>query len=187
MARARVTPLGAVVAGAAAGALGTAAMDALWYRRYQRGGGRDSFAAWEFSEGVATWDDASAPGQAGGRVLTGLLGRDVPDQWARTTQNVVHWATGIGWGVQFGVVAASLRRPSWRLGLVLGPTAWLTSYAALAPTGLYKPIWEYDAPTLAKDLSAHMAFGAVTGLSFGVLSWRPRRAGGPRRARRAAA
>jgi len=175
MARSRVTPLGAVVAGALAGAVGAAAMDAVWYRRYRRGGGTASFSAWEFSENVEKWDDVSAPGQVGQRVLSGFLGRDLPEQWARPTQNAVHWATGIGWGVQFGVLAASLRRPAWRLGLALGPAAWGSSYALLGAAGVYKPIWEYDGPTLAKDLSAHMAYGAATGLSFGVLAWRPRR------------
>ena len=31
---------------------------------------------------------------------------------------------------------------------------------------IYKPIWEYDAKTLAKDLSAHLAYGAGTGSAF---------------------
>jgi hypothetical protein len=32
--------------------------------------------------------------------------------------------------------------------------------------GLYKPIWEYDAKTLAWDLSGHLAYGAGTGAAF---------------------
>jgi hypothetical protein len=38
--------------GAAAGALGTAAMDALWYARYRRGGGHGDFVGWETSAGL---------------------------------------------------------------------------------------------------------------------------------------
>ena len=31
---------------------------------------------------------------------------------------------------------------------------------------IYKPIWKYDAKTLARDLSAHLAYGAGTGAAF---------------------
>lgn len=160
-----LSPLGAVIAGAVAGAVGTVAMDAVWYRRYQRGGGEDSPVDWEFSAGASKWDDVSAPGQVGRRVVEGFLGHELPDRWARTTQNVVHWATGISWGVQFAIVASSVRRPV-RLLPALGPTAWASSYALLGAAKIYKPIWEYDAKTLADDLSAHAVFGAATGATF---------------------
>jgi hypothetical protein len=35
--------------------------------------------------------------------------------------------------------------------------------------GRYKQIWEYDAKTLATDLSAHLAYGAGTGAAFSLL------------------
>jgi len=35
---------------------------------------------------------------------------------------------------------------------------------------VYKPIWQYDARTLAKDLSAHLAYGIGTAAAFRVLS-----------------
>lgn len=41
MARKTVTPLGAVLMGISAGAAGTAAMDLVWYRRYQMSGAED--------------------------------------------------------------------------------------------------------------------------------------------------
>jgi hypothetical protein len=171
MSRRRVglSPLGAVVAGAFAGAVGTAAMDAVWYRRYRRSGGQDGPRAWEFAAGTKTWDDASAPGQVGKRVAEGFVGHELPDAWARPTQNTMHWLTGMGWGVQFGIVAASVRRPI-RLIPALGPTAWLASYALLGAAKLYKPIWEYDAKTLGQDLSAHLVFGAATGATFVALN-----------------
>ncbi|MPY94027.1 MAG: hypothetical protein GEV08_13470 [Acidimicrobiia bacterium] len=144
-------------------------MDALWYVRHRRTGGDEGPLAWEFG-GVHTWDDVSAPGQVGKRLLEGFLDREVPDQWAALTQNVVHWGTGVAWGVQFGVVAGSLRRPSWLGGLVLGPVAWVTAYAVLPLAKLYKPIWEYDAATLAKDLSAHLVYGTATGAVLAALA-----------------
>jgi hypothetical protein len=163
------TPLGAVVAGAVAGAVGTVAMDVVWYVRHRRGGGTTGPLAWEFG-GVDGWDDVSAPGQVGKRVAEGFVGHELDDRWAQPTQNLVHWGTGMAWGAQFGLVAGSLRRRSWAAGLALGPVAWLTSYAVLPIAGVYQPIWEYDAKTLAKDLSAHLVYGAATGAAFTALA-----------------
>lgn len=39
---------------------------------------------------------------------------------------------------------------------------WALGYVVLPQAGLYKQIWKYDVETLAKDLSAHLAYGAVT-------------------------
>jgi len=41
--------------------------------------------------------------------------------------------------------------------------------------GLYKPIWEYDRHTLAKDLSAHLVYGLTTAVVFNRLTSRSRR------------
>ena len=98
------------VSGLVAGAVGTAAMDGLWYRRHRRGGGTQAPLEWEFSAGTKSWDEVSTPGQVGHLVLRRLVGADVPDRWARTTQNVVHWATGMGWGAQLGLAAAVTTR-----------------------------------------------------------------------------
>jgi hypothetical protein len=35
---------------------------------------------------------------------------------------------------------------------------------------VYKPIWEYDARTLARDLGAHMVYGFVTAAALGALT-----------------
>jgi hypothetical protein len=32
--------------------------------------------------------------------------------------------------------------------------------------GVYKPIWEYDVPTLWQDLSAHLVYGLGTAVTF---------------------
>ncbi len=41
-----LTPPGVVVRGAAAGAVGTVAMDLLWFSRYRRNGGDSRFVDW---------------------------------------------------------------------------------------------------------------------------------------------
>jgi hypothetical protein len=51
-------------------------------------------------------------------------------------------------------------------------TAWLASYALLAPAGLYEPIWKYRPEVLAKDASAHLVYGLATAGAFRVLAGR---------------
>jgi hypothetical protein len=160
----------AALFGAAAGAAGTAAMDVIEFARYRRGGGTEKLLGWETADGVETWDNASGPGQFGKRLAERLSGREMPDHWARSTTNLVHCATGLGWGAQFGLLNGSSRRHQWELALLLGPTVWLAGYVILPLAKVYKPIWEYDGATLAKDLSVHMAYGAVTAATFGALT-----------------
>ncbi|BBU24384.1 hypothetical protein [Mycobacterium xenopi] len=168
--RVRLTPLGAVLRGALAGAVGTLAMDLLWYRRYRRQGGDSGFAAWETSAGLATWEDAPAPAQVGKRLFEGVFDRDLAPTRARLVNNVVHWAIGSGWGALFGLVSASVsRRPLWQ-GPAFGAGVWLQSYAVLVPAKLYEPIWEYDLKTLGKDLSAHLVYGSATDGVFRLLA-----------------
>ena len=111
---------------------------------------------------LPTGTTRSTPGKLGGKLLRVVARRPAPDSWARPTTNIVHWLTGAGWGIQYSVLGRNAGRGRWALGLLLGPSAWATSYVVLPPLGLYKPIWEYDAGTLEKDLSAHMLFGIVT-------------------------
>ncbi|MET0325420.1 MAG: hypothetical protein ABW219_09375 [Ilumatobacteraceae bacterium] len=159
-----------LVAGAVAGAAGTVAMDLLLYGRYRRGGGKDRLWGWESAADVTSWDEASAPGQVGQKLERLVLRRPPADRWARTSTNVMHWATGIGFGVQYGALAAVTSRRPWIRALAVGPAAWLTGYAVLPLAGVYQPIWKYDARTLADDLSAHLVFGGVTSAVFAALA-----------------
>ncbi len=159
-----------VVAGALAGVAGTAAMDQLLYARFRGDGGKDGFWDWEFAGSVMSWDDASAPGQLGRKALRQLTGHEPPDEWARPTTNVVHWATGIGWGLLYGALASTTSRHPWARALGLGPAAWLSGYVILPLAKVYKPIWKYDTKTLANDLSAHILYGTAVSTAFWALS-----------------
>ena len=159
-----------LAAGAVAGAVGTAAMDLLLYQRYRRDGGKDAFATWELAAGVTSWEEASAPGLVGQKLERLVTRRPPPDRWARTTTNLVHWATGIGWGLQYGALAGRTAQHPLVRALALGPAAWLSGYAVLPLAGVYQPIWEYDARTLGEDLSAHLVFGGVTSAVFAALT-----------------
>jgi hypothetical protein len=164
-----MTPLGALARGVVAGALGTTAMDLVMYRRYRREGGAQPLLEWEFSAGLEDWEGAAAPAHVGRRVVEGLFQVELAPKWARLTNNIMHWGYGLVWGAQYGLVAGSARRLSHGNGLVLGPVVFLSGYVVLPLAKLYKPIWEYDGATLAKDLSAHMAYGIVTAEAFRLL------------------
>jgi uncharacterized membrane protein YagU involved in acid resistance len=132
-------------------------MDLVWFARSKRGGDDRGFVEWEFST-KPDWNEVSAPGQVGKRVVEGFL------------QRVMHWGYGVLWGVQYGIVAGSLSRRRVAPAMLLGPVVWASSYAVLPLAKLYKPIWQYDAETLAKDLSAHMAYGLATAITFRILT-----------------
>ena len=155
--------------GALAGVAGTVAMDALWYLRYRRDGGTDRAWRWETAEAVTTWEQASAPGQLGRKALRIVLRRPPPDTWARSTTNVLHWATGAGWGLQYAALAGRAAAPPWLPAIALGPAAWLSSYVVLPLAKVYRPIWEYDARTLGRDLSAHLVYGLATSGAYAAL------------------
>ncbi len=164
--------MGALARGVVAAGLGTLAMDLVVYRRYRADGGEQAFGDWELSAGLEDWDGAAAPAQVGRRLVEGLFQVELAPRWARLTNNVMHWGYGLAWGAQYGVVAGSARRLPPGLGLALGPVVFASGYVVLPLAKLYKPIWEYDASTLAKDLSAHLAYGLVTAESFRLLAGR---------------
>jgi Protein of unknown function (DUF1440) len=165
-----LTPIGAVVRGLVAGAVGTAAMDALLFERYRSGGGDEAVAEWEFSEGLSSWDDAPAPAKVGKRLVEGLFQIEIPASRVPLVNNVTHWAFGILSGAQYGIVAGSLRKQRVLYGLPFGASVWAGGYVVLPAAMLYKPIWDYDLKTLAKDLSAHLVFGLTTATAFQLLS-----------------
>lgn len=167
MSRSPLSPYDLVV-GAVAGATGTFAMDVLLYRRHRREGGRDGFIDWERSATTRSFDDGAAPAQVGRR-LARSVGVEIPPRFAGTTNSVVHWTTGVTWGVTGGAVAAVSGIAVVPVGIAVGLAAFVTSYAVLVPSGIYKPIREYDAETLSRDASAHALYGTVCGLALAAL------------------
>jgi hypothetical protein len=158
------------VAGVLAGAAGTAAMDLLLYVRYRQANGKESFRHWELADDVTTWDEASAPGQLARRAWRRFTGDEPPDVWARPATNIVHWATGVGWGAAYGVLASATSRRPWSRALALGPVAWLSGYVVLPLAKVYEPIWKYDKRALVEDLTAHLVYGDVASAVFWALT-----------------
>jgi hypothetical protein len=156
------------IRGALAGVLATAAMDLVWYRRYRAGGGDQGLLEWEFAGSATDFgEDAPAPARVG-KLVADRVGVDLPDDAAATTNSVVHWMTGIGWGKVGGMLAGAVPVPAVGVGIATGVAAWGASYAVLAPLGIYRPITEYDRETLWKDLSAHLVFGTVLGAALAL-------------------
>jgi hypothetical protein len=164
-----MTPLAAVVAGSLAGAVGTVCLDTVHYLKYRRTGGKQAPLEWEFAP-VDSWENAPDPGQVGKRLIEGFTQRELPDRWAWPVSTVMHWSYGSAWGALYGILAGSSRRPRIWYALPFGAVVWVSGYLVLPEGGLYKPIWEYDAKTLATDLSAHLAYGAGTGATFWLLA-----------------
>lgn len=167
-----LTPLGAVIRGLVAGAVGIAAMDLVRFARHEREGGERSFRDWEFSSGL-TWETAPAPAQVGKRIMEGVFQRELSDDAAPVVNNVTHWAYGLWWGSVYGILAGSTSSPKLLLGLPFGVLVWTSAYVVMPLAKLYKPIWEYDAKTLWMDLSAHIAYGLGTAATFRLLAARP--------------
>jgi hypothetical protein len=166
-----MTPIAAVIGGVLAGVVGTVCLDIVGYVRYRRGGGPKKPLEWEFAK-VDSWADAPDPGRFGKLAIEGLTRRQLPDKWAWPVSTVMHWGYGSSAAAVYGIVAGSLRRPNPLYGLPFGAAVWGASYVVLPLTGIYKPIWEYDAKTLAQDLAGHLAYGAGTGAAFWLCSKR---------------
>jgi hypothetical protein len=164
-----MTPLAAVASGLLAGAVGTVCLDTVEYLKYRRAGGTQSPLGWEFAP-VETWEAAPDPGQVARRVIEGFTQRKLPDRLAWPISTAAHWGYGSAAAAVYGILAGSRRRPHAWYGLRFGAAVWATSYVVLPEGGLYKPIWQYDAKTLAIDLSAHLAYGAGTGTAFWLLA-----------------
>lgn len=167
--RPRVTPVGALMRGLAAGALGTAAMDGLLFARYRRSGGTTGLEQWELSSGLSSWDEAPAPAQVGRRLVEGLFQVQLAPKWVPLVNNVTHWGFGMLSGAQYGLVAESLAKLRIGYGLPFGASVWAVGYVVLPAAKLYEPIWKYDRNTLAEDLSAHLVYGLATATALRLL------------------
>jgi hypothetical protein len=154
-----------------AGAVGTAAMDLLLYRRYRREGGKEPPGRWELAAGVTSWDEASAPRATrpeGGAprhaaATPRQLGPDHDERRALGNRHRLgasstpHWPAGRP-GARGCVPSHRARRCGWR------------ATRSFRWAGVYRPIWEYHAQGLAKDLSAHLVFGTTTSAVFATLT-----------------
>jgi hypothetical protein len=163
----KITPLGAVACGVAAGVVGTACMTAIQEVMARRRRAHAPGVAQE-SDGDP-WDKAPAPALLAKRVIEGVLQREVPAERIPLLTNAVHWGYGTAMGGLYGLVEGSVRpRPALH-GPVFGLGVWAGSYASLVPLGLYKPPWHYKASSIGKDVSYHLAYGSGVAAGYALL------------------
>jgi len=158
--------LRSVARGLGAGAIGTLAMDTLWYVRYRWGGGKTNFLAWEFASGAKSWGEAPAPARLAKLEYEALTERPLALNRETLADDVAHWAYALTWGCVFGAAVGSSRRTNLWQGPMLGVLCFLTGYVTLPIAGIYKPIWSYDVKTLWQDLSAHLVYGTTVAAAF---------------------
>lgn len=166
---ARVTPLGAVVRGLAAGVIGTAVMTA-WQELSMKlqssgedGGGDENPAAGQQQD---PWEQASAPAKVARKMLEGVFDHKVPPEKIGLLTNTMHWGYGTSWGALYGLIQGTSPGPPLRRGLLFAGGVWAMSYVMLVPMGLYQPPWEYPPKEVAMDVSFHMAYGAGVGAGY---------------------
>ncbi|HYX83484.1 MAG TPA: hypothetical protein VE777_00810 [Gaiellales bacterium] len=154
----KLTPLGAVSRGIAAGVVGTACMTAVQEVMARRRPVRAGTATEEKPDDP--WAKAPAPAQLARRVIEGVFQREVSADRIPLFTNAVHWGYGTAMGGLYGILQGTLRdRPAVH-GPLFGLGVWASSYATLVPLGLYEPPWHYKASSIAKDVSYHLAYGS---------------------------
>ncbi len=151
--RSRTTPLGAVIKGLVAGAIGTAVMTA-----YQLA------AAKAMGSG-----SSNVPGEVGKRVLEGVFQREVSDEQVEQLTNPVHVIYGVSWGPLYGIVQSSLSRGSGRHGLAFGTAVWGASLVQLPAMKLAPPVWEMSPSSIALDLSYHLVYGLGVAAGYAAI------------------
>lgn len=167
---ARVTPLGAVARGLAAGVIGTAAMTA-WQEVSMKLqiSGEDGGAESQAAQQPDPWEQAPVPAKMARKIIEGVFDRTVSDQRIGFLTNAMHWAYGTSWGALYGLIQGSAPGPALRRGMLFGSGVWATSYLILVPMGLYQPPWRYPLRQLALDVSYHLAYGAGLGWGYAVI------------------
>jgi len=80
---------------------------------------------------------------------------------------LVHYATGIGWGALFGLLAPRVAVPALLAGAAFGAVVWIVGDEGIVPAlGFAKGPRAYPASAHAKALAAHLVYGTATAASF---------------------
>jgi hypothetical protein len=154
--------------GLLAGAAGTAAMTA-WQElaaRLRDPGGETTGITEPAGD---PWEEAPAPAKVAKLIGERVLHLEVPARRIGFLTNAMHWGTGTGWGVAYGLLAARRGRSTLGDGLAFGVLVWMSSYAQLVPLGIYEPPWKYSPGVIALDVSYHLVYGGGTAVAFAAL------------------
>jgi uncharacterized membrane protein YagU involved in acid resistance len=156
----RPTPLGAIVRGLIAGAVGTGIMTVAQElpARLQPSG--DSGQSGDGGDAPRDpWEQASVPAQVARRISEGVFHREIAAERIPLLTHAMHWAYGTGWGAVYGLLAGTRDGGSLPTGALFGSGVWSMSYVQLVPMGLYEPPWTYAAKDVAMEVGYHLAYG----------------------------
>jgi uncharacterized membrane protein YagU involved in acid resistance len=118
---------------------------------------------------------AQAPGPEGlaaefaHKVSSGLFGYDISG-YEHLAGEVVHFTYGGLWGVLFGLLQGSYRRPPGPFGALFGLLVWLAGPALLVPAMRLLPPPTRERPArLATMLGGHLVYGLAVATAFEAL------------------
>jgi uncharacterized membrane protein YagU involved in acid resistance len=103
------------------------------------------------------------------KVAAGIFGQDIgPD--VRLAGRVVHLAYGSAWGMLYGLLQATYRRPPAAFGATYGLAVWLVGPAFLVPAMrlMGRPSEEPPARSVAL-IAGHLAYGVALATTFEAL------------------
>lgn len=163
----RITPVGAIVRGLVAGAIGTAVFTGYQTAksRLTNGGGGDSGPP-------ESWDEASTPAKAGKKFLEGVFDEHPKVEHIPALSQAMHWGFGVAWGPVYGIMRESFKAHPIVQGAALGSLVVAFDYTALPAMKLYSPPWEYSPKTLATDLGNHLVYGLGVAGGYELVSRR---------------
>lgn len=155
----RMTPIGALLAGAVAGALGSIAQDVFFAAtaKIAPEEPEGAFRPPERRQAQETTTETVAR-----RTVEGLLERR-PIAHEQRAGKIVHYAYGSAWGAAYGLLASSF--PAVRTavgGLLYGAGLWMASEGFILPLFRLRA-WPHRYPLKvhAYDLAAHLVYGAT--------------------------
>ncbi len=169
------TPVGAVVRGIAAGAVGTGVMtlaQTLPAKLQSADGGSQDEGTDQQHGRQDPWEQASAPAKVAKRVSEGLFHQDVAPKHIPLLTHGMHWGYGTAWGAVYGLAHGSVRAAPLRHGVLFGTAVWAMSYVQLVPMGLYEPPWKYAPKDIAMEVGYHLAYGLGVAAAFRLLDRR---------------
>jgi uncharacterized membrane protein YagU involved in acid resistance len=104
------------------------------------------------------------------RVAIGVLDRPIEERSRQVAGQAVHWGYGAAWGAVFGVVQSSLRPPRLLHGTVFGMVVATVASTVVPAMGLMPPPTKQPVAMSGMQMAAHLVYGWVTALIFGLLS-----------------
>jgi uncharacterized membrane protein YagU involved in acid resistance len=164
----KISPLGALVRGAIAGAVGSAVQS--WFFRttasLQPGKTGKEFDPPEFQQKKEMETETVAR-----RLVENFAQRTLTRSQEATGGNLVHYAFGSAWGALYGLVAESVEgKTKMATATKLGSTVWMLSDNVLLPS-VKLAAWpnKYKLKTHAYALSAHIVYGMAVISAYEVL------------------